>query len=160
MLEKTTTARSISVERGLMLNIFLLISFLTVICSFLLIFSNIIAILIEVYYYNVIAIDICGMIIRFYIIIISIVIIFTEMEWTDTIRSIVILQSWFFRGLLYNFGGLLTYDEKNKFVTKITSNANVVADLNKDCLYITKELLSLSSISLIIFGILYAIMVY
>ena len=82
------------------------------------------------------------------------------MEWTDTIRSIVILQSWFFRGILYNFGGLLTYDEKNKFVTRITSNANVVADLNMDGLYITNELLTLSSISLIIFGILYAIMVY
>ena len=89
----------------------------------------------------------------------STVIIFTEMEWTDPIRSIIILQSWFFRGIFYNFVGLLTYDEKNKFI-KITSTANVVADLNKDGLYITVELLTLSSISLIIFGILYAIMVY
>ena len=151
--------KSIAVERGLLLNFFLLISFLTVIGSFLLVFSNIITILIECYYYNVISIDICSMIIRFYIIIMSTVIIFTEMEWTDTIRSIIILQSWFFRGIFYNFVGLLTYDEKNKFI-KITSNANVVADLNKDGLYITVELLTVSSISLIIFGILYAIMVY
>jgi hypothetical protein len=147
------------VQRGFLLSVFIFISILTVISSSIVIISNIITIVIECYYYAVIDIELSNVMIRLYLIIISIGIIFTEMEWTDTIRSITILQSWFFRGLSYNFAGILCYDEKLKFNEKIMSNPNVVADLSHNVIFITNELLILSSTCLMIFGILYAVMV-
>lgn len=147
------------VQRGFLLSIFICISILTVISSSIVVISNIITIILEFYYYNVIDIEISNLMIRLYVIIIAIVIIFAEMEWTDAIRSITVLQSWFFRGLVYNFAGLLTYDVKVKFNKKITSNPNVIADMSHNVILITNELLIVSSTCLMIFGILYAIMV-
>lgn len=49
----------------------------------------------------------------------------TEMEWTETIRSSILLQSWTSRGLFYIFIGLFTYETHKEFYsgTKKMRNA-------------------------------------
>ena len=50
-------------------------------------------------------------IIQFYEIILLLAIIVVEMEWTEAIRSMTILQSWGIRGLCYSFVGLIVYQD-------------------------------------------------
>lgn len=147
------------ISRGITLSIFLIISLFTVFGSITVMISNILMILIELYYLSVMRIEVTNMILRIYIIIIAIFIIFVEMEWTDAIRSITIFQSWFLRGAIYNFCGLMTFDMKTKFDKKLETYPVVLNDLSSNVIIID-GIFEISSISLMIFGLIYIFMVW
>jgi hypothetical protein len=134
-------------NRGILLIIFLFISYCTVFISIVIIFIQIYSIAVKIYYYNELDdINISRFIIQFYTIAIACGIILTELEITDIMRNIVLLQSWFYRGLLYIFCGLLSNIE----------NTDQLVYLQLDNL---SQLLNVSSIILIFLGIIYSIMV-
>ena len=147
------------VTRGLTLSIFLIISTFTVFSSITVIVSNILMIIIEIYYSSVMKIEISNIILRIYTIMIAICIIFIEMEWTDIIRSITIFQSWFLRGAIYNFCGLITFDMKIKFDRKLSTYPVVIDDLSNNNIYIIDKIFQISSICLMLFGLIYIFMV-
>ena len=72
-------------------------------------------------------------------------IVVVEMEWTEAIRNMSILQSWGVRGLSYSFVGLLVFQELGAF--EVTENS------------VRYPYLEISSIILICLGAVYSVMV-
>lgn len=145
--KETSSNERIDRNRGILLIIFLFISYCTVFISIVTILIQIYIIAVKIYYYNELDdIDISRFIIQFYTISIACGIILTELEITEIMKNIAFLQSWFYRGLIYIFCGLLSNIE----------NTDQLIYLRLDTLSI---LLNVSSIILIILGLIYSIMV-
>jgi hypothetical protein len=57
---------------------------------------------------------------QLYAIVLSIAIAFTELEWTETLRTFILLQNWVTRGLAYIFVGLMAIEKHTNSVFKST----------------------------------------
>jgi hypothetical protein len=85
------------------------------------------------------------LIIQLYDVVLCIAVVVIEMEWTDAIHKLSLLQSWFIRGLCYCFVGLIIYQE--------------LGDFNPQSLAIHhRTYLQLPSALLIVLGIIYSLM--
>jgi hypothetical protein len=81
------------------------------------------------------------LIIQLYDVVLCIAVVLVEMEWTDAIHNLSLLQSWFIRGLCYCFVGLIIYQELGGFNP-----------------YHQNTYLQLPSALLIVLGIIYSLM--
>ena len=102
------------IHRGFVLNIFSLISWLTVIAAFFVCFTQFISIAYKLFSYSFDGslIDIPKFLLQGYGILFSIGIIITELDYEIT-KSISILQNWIIRGFLYCFIALLPFDDNS-----------------------------------------------
>lgn len=100
------------IRRGFVLNIFSLISWLTVIAAFFAFFTQFISIAYKLFSYSFdgTLIDIPKFLLQGYGILFSIGIIITELDY-EISKSISILQNWILRGFLYCFVALLPFDD-------------------------------------------------
>jgi hypothetical protein len=99
-------------NRGFILTSFMFISALTTFSASLCLIS-VISYIAILFGDNLIATvdDAIQAIIVFFDILLCIFVIFIEMEWTETIRSISLLQSWSVRGMVYIFIGLAIFED-------------------------------------------------
>ena len=87
------------------------------------------------------ALNVAGVCIRIYGIILAVGVILCEFELTETIRTFIILQNWITKGLSYIFVGLLAY---NHTKTRLDNDS--------------EEYVKFSSLSMIILGSIYSMM--
>lgn len=85
-------------------------------------------------------------IIQLYDVILCIAVVVIEMEWTDAIHKVSLLQSWSIRGLCYCFVGLIINQELGTFFNSPLSD-------------VQQTYLQLPSALLIVLGIIYSLMV-
>jgi hypothetical protein len=98
------------VARGWALTLFNIFSILNICCGFLACIVQLTVVIFELV--NLFSSELLTspcFYLQFYTIVFTIGVVFTEMEWTETIRNIDLLQSWIYRGLFYIFVGLLCF---------------------------------------------------
>lgn len=120
----TRRARSVvppessEVTRGVVLNTFLFISIVTVISSTLVGFGQVLSICIKFSSLDPEVLLQSRIYVQFYGILFCCGVILTELEWTETVRTFLLLQDWMTRGFLYAFVGVLAFDEEKSKVDK------------------------------------------
>jgi hypothetical protein len=102
------------VERGYVLSFFLFVSICTGVSASLCIIVQVATVLLRDYGEDGVTLDVMlHWIVQFYEILMCLGIIIIEMEMTDVLGSITLLQSWTTRGMMYIFAALLTLEERN-----------------------------------------------
>ena len=134
-------------QRGVLLTIFIVISGFTAIMGSLSALSLCYYMIVEftVDTPNIDGDCIIHAIVQLYALTLCIVITFVEMEWTESIRSLTILQSWTVRGLSYIFVALLVFQEMGSLSAKTLTERNL-------------RLVQGPPIGLFFFGLLYTCM--
>lgn len=133
-------------QRGCLLSIFIVISGCTAITGALTALA--------LFYFMVVALAVdtnlngdsaVHGVVQLYGIALCIIVTFVEMEWSESIRSLTILQSWTVRGLAYTFVALLIFQETGSVSATLLSTRHL-------------ECVQWPSLLLLFFGLLYFLM--
>lgn len=105
-------------SRGYVLYVFMLISSATTINAAMCITSLAIFMAVSLSPMGINSADyVIQVVLQFYEIMLLLAIVVVEMEWTEAIRSMTILQSWGIRGICYSFVGLLVFQSLGGFAS-------------------------------------------
>lgn len=97
-------------SRRCMHRFFRMISFLTAVCAFLMAMGQIVGMTFE-------EIDIISYVMRAYVIVLCLLVVLIEAEWTALVKNSSILRYWITRGLFYSFVGVIGI-QQNDHVTE------------------------------------------
>jgi len=135
-------------QRGALLTTFIVISYLTaatsVLCAFSVIYYMVVTFVLDdfrMFTGDALVHDV----VLLYGLVLCVVIAFVELEWTQAIRSLTVLQSWTVRGLVYVFVALVVFQEMGSFSATMLVARNL-------------RIVQLPSVALFGFGVLYALM--
>jgi hypothetical protein len=134
-------------NRGVILSTFMLISLATALCAAFC-FVAVISYVAILFGDNLILSidDMIRTIVLFFEILLCIFVVFVEMEWTEAVRSISLLQSWSVRGLCYIFVGLVIFEDLGGVPHTVLNSKKV-------------GYLVIPSLAISAFGLIYAVMV-
>lgn len=124
------------VQRGVILNIFLTISFFCIVSGTLVGIGQLFSIAFTIFRTSSYSLQNPRTFIQIYEVVLSFSVLFIEMEWTETIRSFLLLQDWTGRGSVYVFIGLLAFDNPKDNPFNAFSNKMAFAIMSGGLVYI------------------------